>query len=274
MPSDRRIQPPFVTVDDLQEYDGTDTELVIADVRWYLDGRRGRDEFDKGHVPGAVFVDVDTDLSTPGAPTDGRHPLPDTTDFARAMGRLGIGDETYVVAYDDTGGMTASRLVVMLRMLGHRASLLDGGLDAWRAARPDDIEVGPPKRRDSSYFTARPWPTERLASVDDVASTRERRSVLLDARSPERFRGDVAAVDPRPGHVPGAFNAPWSSVLDNGRIKPIAALRAHYRALGVESSDDVVAYCGSGVSACLNVLAMERAGFAPPRLYVASWSGW
>ncbi len=246
--------------------------VVVVDVRWYLDGRDGRVAYEAGHLPGAVWVDLDHQLAAHGAPaTEGRHPFPTPDDFAAAMSSLGIGDGTTVVAYDDTGGLTAGRLVVMLRMLGEQAAVLDGGLAAW----PGEVHTGwvePVPAR----FTARPWPTDRLASADETAALASGdEGVVIDARARERFTGEVTQIDPRPGHVPGAVNAPWSAVLGAaGRLRSVDELRAHYRSLGVDDDVPTIAYCGSGVSACMNVLAMEHAGFAPPRLYVASWSGW
>lgn len=270
--------PPFVSVDDLERLLAESSiDTVIADVRWYLDGRDARAAHESGHVPGAVFVDVDTDLSSHADAIDGRHPFPSPDEFARAMSRLGIGDESWVIAYDDTGGMTAGRLVVMLRMLGRRAAVLDGGLAAWTEHHGDGLETGT-VTRPSASFTTTPWPTERFATFADLDRFVERdpsdRTVVLDARPPARFRGDVAAVDPRPGHVPGAYNSPWESLLQDGHLRARDELIAHYSALCVDVADDVIASCGSGVSACLNVLAMEHAGFRTPRLFVASWSGW
>ena len=270
--------PPFVSVDDLERLLAESSiGTVIADVRWYLDGRDARAAHESGHVPGAVFVDVDTDLSSHADAIDGRHPFPSPDEFARAMSRLGIGDESWVIAYDDTGGMTAGRLVVMLRMLGRRAAVLDGGLAAWTEHHGDGLETGT-VTRPSASFTTTPWPTERFATFADLDRFVERdpsdRTVVLDARPPARFRGDVAAVDPRPGHVPGAYNSPWESLLQDGHLRARDELIAHYSALCVDVADDVIASCGSGVSACLNVLAMEHAGLRTPRLFVASWSGW
>ena len=250
---------------------------VLVDVRWYLDGRNGYAAFQAGHIAGAVWADLDHQLAAHGAPaTEGRHPFPTPEAFAPAMDALGIGDDTVVVAYDDTGGLTAGRLVAMLRMLGHDAALLDGGLRTWTG--PTATGPNPPLPATSgARFTPRPWPAERFADADRTGSTAQNGGVVLDARAHERFTGEVAAVDPRPGHIPGARNAPWSAVLGpDGRLADNATLRAHYGALGVNerNADDVVAYCGSGVSACMNVVALEHAGFAPPRLYVASWSGW
>jgi thiosulfate/3-mercaptopyruvate sulfurtransferase len=247
------------------------SRVVVADVRWYLDGRDGRAAYEAAHLPGAVWVDLETQLAAHGAPpTEGRHPFPSPADFSNAMGSLGIDDDTVVVAYDDTGGLTAGRLVVMLRMLGRDAAVLDGGLAAWTG----EVHHGwvTPTPRD---FTPLPWPADRLASADDTGAIAAAGGVVMDARARERFTGEVTQIDPRPGHVPGAVNAPWSAVLgSDGRMRPTDELAAHYEQLGVVDGGDTVAYCGSGVSACMNVIAMELAGFAPPRLYVASWSGW
>jgi thiosulfate/3-mercaptopyruvate sulfurtransferase len=186
------------------------------------------------------------------------------------MSRLGIGDDTLVVAYDDSGGGTAGRLVVMLRMLGRHAALLDGGLRAWTG----DLETGPAPTPAPAAFTTRAWPDDRFATADTTGAHAAAGGTVLDARAPERFRGDAVVVDPRPGHIPGARSAPWTRVVDaDGRLKPPTELRDHFASLGA-TGGDVVAYCGSGVSACMNLVAMEHAGMTPARLFVASWSGW
>jgi len=255
-------------------WDEVPAGAVIADVRWYLDGRDARIEYADGHVAGAVFVDLDRDLAASGRDvTEGRHPLPDPDDFAAAMGRLGIGDATPVVAYDDTAGMTAGRLVVMLRLLGHPAALADGGLAAYAGSLERGAGSVPPV----ATFTARPWPADGLADSGQaaaVAAADDGR--LLDARAADRFTGKVTTLDSRPGHIPGATNAPWSGVLDpaTGRFRNPHELFEHFAALGIDEQTDVVASCGSGVSTCANILAMERAGLPAPRLYVASFSGW
>lgn len=249
------------------------SEVLVADVRWYLDGRSSAAAYEAGHIEGAVYVDMDTDLADHSRPASfGRHPLPSPEHFAAAMSRLGIADDTPVVAYDDTGGATAGRLVVMLRSTGHSAALLDGGLRAW--AGP--TATGAPTPRPAAVFTARPWPEDRFATADEVARTASGNGVVLDARSADRFRGESEPIDPRPGHVPGARNAPWSVNVhrETGRYRSPDELRAHYASLGITPGTEVVCYCGSGVSACADVLGIEHAGFAPPRLYVASWSGW
>lgn len=263
---------PVVTADALAELG----PVVLADVRWYLDGRDGRAGYEAGHLPGAIWVDLERDLSRHDLPaSEGRHPLPTPEAFATAMAALGIGDDTVVVAYDDTGGVTAGRLVVMLRMLGRSAALLDGGLGAWIADdRP--VEVGAASNEVvPKAFTVTDWPTHRLASADQAADHAAIGGAVLDSRAHERFTGEQVLIDPRPGHMPGARSAPWAALHGpDGRLLDRRALRKHFERLGVDSDETAVAYCGSGVSACLNVIAMEHAGLAPARLFVGSWSGW
>ena len=241
-------------------------DVALIDVRWFPDGRSGRDFYDQGHIPGAVWIDLDTSLADPPTPALGRHPLPDPERFAAGMAKAGIGDGTPVVAYDDSGGMAAGRLVWLLRTLGHPAALLDGGLQTWTG--PLDTADTPAA---AASFTARPWPSERLATLEEVANV----PVLLDARAPERYRGDVEPLDPRAGHIPGAANAPWPANLDeSGRYRTAAALRAQLGAVGAGADHDVVVYCGSGVTACQTLLALEAAGIEGARLYPGSWSQW
>ncbi len=260
--------PPFVDIGFLHQH----PDAVLTDVRWYLDGRDGRAAFEAGHLPGALWVDLDHQLAAANRPaTEGRHPLPAPQTFAAAMGSLGIADDTLVIAYDDTGGLTAGRLAVMLRMLGHDATVLAGGLDAWDGP----IETGPGRVPTPAVFSAKPWPSDRLADADDAQRVADDGGAVLDARSYQRFIGQVAQIDKRAGHIPGARCAYWADVLDsNGMPRSVGELRDHFRELGVDDGNDAVAYCGSGISACMNVLAMEHAGLGTPRLYVASWSGW
>lgn len=262
-------QPPIVDLGWVRARDGA---VVLADVRWYLDGRSGRAAYEAAHLPGAVFVDLDADLSNPGHPTGGRHPLPSPEQFAAALGCLGIGADDVVVAYDDSGGGTAGRLVWMLRILGRQAALLDGGLAAWDGP----LEAGPGVARDQVTVPVVAWPAERIASAEETAAVaRSGPTVVVDARSPERYAGAVAVFDPRPGHIRGARNAPWAANLGgDGRFCPPDAQRARYAALGIEPGTDVIAYCGSGVSACADLLALESIGVTSTRLYPASWSGW
>lgn len=238
-------------------------DAVVADARWYLDGRSGYDAYLAGHLPEAVFVDLGTTLAGPASPAAGRHPLPDPDRFAAAMGRSGIGDATTVVAYDDAGGTVAARLVWMLRSLGSDAAFLDGGMGAW-----DGELERTPSVRHRARFTARPWPEEALAGMDDVAGSA---AVVLDARDAARFRGEHEPVDPRAGHIPGAVSMPSRENLDgSGRFLPAAELRARFEAVG--AGPGTICYCGSGVTACHNLLALEYAGLGRGRLYPGSWS--
>jgi thiosulfate/3-mercaptopyruvate sulfurtransferase len=241
--------------------------VVLADVRWYLDGRPGRAEYDRGHLPGAVFVDLDRVLAAEGTPAAGRHPLPEPDAFARGMSELGIGDRDTVVAYDDAGGVVAARLVWMLRAIGRDAALLDGGTGAWDGPLETDAPQRPP-----AAFAAVPWPPERLASIDEAADPA---NVVLDARTRERYLGLEDPVDARWGHVPGARSLPCRENLDAaGRLLPLEELRERLRAVGVGASTPVVSYCGSGVNACHTLLVMEHAGLGEGRLFPGSWSQW
>jgi thiosulfate/3-mercaptopyruvate sulfurtransferase len=242
--------------------------LVLADVRWYLDGRDGRPAYEAGHVPGAVWVDLDRWLSDHDAPpTEGRHPLPTPEHFARGMGETGIAAGDEVVAYDDQGGVVAARLVWMLRATGHSAALLDGGIEAW----PGALETGTTQRAPAAFAPVQ-WPGDRLATIDDAA---DRANVVIDARQRERFLGGPDALDPRAGHIPGARSVPAREHLDDGgRLKPQEDLRARFAQAGVVPGAPVVSYCGSGVSACHNLLVMEHAGIDGGRLYPGSWSQW
>jgi thiosulfate/3-mercaptopyruvate sulfurtransferase len=245
-----------------------DPAVVVADVRWYLDGRSGRAVFEEGHVPGAVFVDLDAVLAGPvGDGSRGRHPLPSPDDFASALGDLGIGADAFVVAYDDAGGSIAARLWWMLRAAGQRGAVLDGGTRSW----PGPWETGPGEARAAVPRATRPWPASSIAELCATGGPRlDGATRLVDARAPERYRGEVEPVDARAGHIPGAVNLPWSGNLDadTGKFLDAAALRRRF------GTGDIVSYCGSGVTACHNLLALEVAGLEGGRLYPGSWSEW
>jgi thiosulfate/3-mercaptopyruvate sulfurtransferase len=254
--------PPFVSPEWLEEHRD---QVVLADVRWYLDGRSGRDGYRKAHLPGAVFVDLEQWLA--GDPTSGRgrHPLPDPETFARGMSLVGIGDDSTVVAYDDQGGVIAARLVWMLRATGHDAACLDGALSSYGSAL-DTTEPGVEAR----HFTARPWPKERLATIDDATDPSQ---VVIDARPAERYRGEVEPIDRRAGHIPGARNVPCRVSLDEkGMLLETGALLERFLAAGVSADTPVISYCGSGVTACHNLLVLEHCGLGLGRLYPGSWS--
>jgi thiosulfate/3-mercaptopyruvate sulfurtransferase len=239
-------------------------EAVLADVRWYSDGRSGREAYEQAHLPGAVFVDLDRHLAGPPSPEHGRHPLPDPEVFAAGMRAAGIGDPDVVVAYDDDGGAICARLVWMLRATGHAAAMLDGGITAWRGPR----EHGAPATRPPAEFTAKPWPAELIAQIDDLGDV-----PLLDARPADRYRGENEVLDPRPGHIPGARSLPARESSDaRGLLRPVPELRARLIAAGV--APGWVSSCGSGVTACHTLLLAEQLGLPQGRLYVGSWSQW
>jgi thiosulfate/3-mercaptopyruvate sulfurtransferase len=250
--------------------------LRIVDVRWYLDpARKGREAFRAGHIPGAVFVDVDDDLSAPGGGRglpSGRHPWPAAEQVARVMGALGIGPGVRVVAYDDASGGVAARLWYVLRAYGHDdVAVLDGGFGKWQAeGRPvsRDVSVAAPVE-----FVARLRPGALVSKTELIAAHRTR--LILDARVPERYRGEVEPIDPRAGHIPGARNAPWTQNLTAPPVPvflPPPVLRRHYESLGAAREKPVV-YCGSGVNACHDILALQIAGLEGA-LYAGSWSEW
>jgi thiosulfate/3-mercaptopyruvate sulfurtransferase len=261
------VIPPFVNVGWLREHRA---EVVLVDIRWYLDGRPGRPAYEAGHIPGAVFVDMEQVLAAPhDDDRQGRHPLPSPERFADGLAQLGIGDGDTVIAYDDGGGVIAARLVWLLRAIGHEAALLDGGLAAWPA---DELHPDSPRPRPPAHFTPVLWPAERFATIDEVAATDD---VLIDARDSVRFAGGPDPVDPRSGHIPGARNVPTREHLDAaGLIGDADSLRERFAQAGIESGTAVISYCGSGVTACHNLLALERAGLGPTRLFPGSWSQW
>lgn len=239
-------------------------DAVLADVRWYLDGRSGMDAYANGHLPGAVWVDMNTTLAGPPSAAAGRHPLPTPEVFADGMRRAGVDEDTPVVAYDDAGGAQASRLVWLLRLLGHDAAVLDGGLQAYDG----ELEVGAGHHREGS-FAARPWVPSDLATIDDACTNDQ----VIDARSPHRYRGESEPLDARAGHIPGAVNAFYADNLTaDHRFRSPAELRARFAALGITDAAGVVAYCGSGVTACHDLVAMAHAGLGNGRLYPGSWS--
>jgi thiosulfate/3-mercaptopyruvate sulfurtransferase len=271
---------------------GTDGRPIVLDVRWRLvpppKGRKprrrpdpvGEPDFDAGHVPGAVFLDVDTDLAGPPGPA-GRHPLPDPDDLQTTLRRAGIGDRGGIVVHDGVGagdGMAAARAWWVLRWAGlapERVRVLDGGFDAWTAAGgPTSTASGGARTQGDIAITAGAMPVLTADAAVDVART----GVLLDARAPERFRGETEPIDPVAGHVPGAANLPAGTLLDDeGRWRPPEALATALRGV-VGEAGPVGAYCGSGVSAAMLVLAAEIAGVRPAAdpvaLYVGSWSNW
>ncbi|WP_019631154.1 sulfurtransferase [Actinomadura atramentaria] len=243
---------------------------VLLDVRWNLAGPPGVEAYRRGHLPGAVFVDLDRDVAgEPGA--GGRHPLPEPAAFQDAMRRAGVRADRTVVVYDESDSTAAARLWWTLRYFGHDdVRVLDGGFRAWSGAgRPVTADEPAPESGD---FTARPGGMPLLDAEGAAAVARE--GVLLDARAAERYRGETEPVDPVAGRIPGAVNAPTLGNVDGeGRFLPSLALRERFAAAGATDALDVGCYCGSGVTAAHQILALTLAG-VPAALYVGSWSEW
>ena len=252
-------------------------DVLIVDCRFDLaDPVRSASEYAQGHIPGAVYADLNRDLSDLSKPALGRHPLPDAAAFSAVLGRWGWTPGTPVVAYDDANGaLAAARLWWMLRLIGERdGAVLDGGLSAWKAAGlPLSAEI--PRCTQTKVAVE----LDRAQIVETEALSQMLKNpqfVLLDARAAPRFRGEVEPIDAVAGHVPGARNRPFSGNLAaDGRFKPAATLRAEFQALlGAHVPGEVINMCGSGVTACHNLLAMEHAGLTGARIYAPSWSGW
>ena len=246
-------------------------------MRWRLSGPPGRADYDRDHLPGAVFVDLDADLAAPPGPA-GRHPLPEPAALQVTLRAAGINSDDAVVAYDHGDGSIAARAWWLLRWAGHGdVAVLDGGYAAWVAeGRPVTADVPKPEPGD---IEVRPGHMPILDADQAAALATSESGVLLDARAPERYRGDVEPIDPKAGHVPGAHNAPFIGHVDqSGRWRPPAELAARFAEVGVRPGTPVGAYCGSGVTAASVVLALEVSGVmdatAPAALYVGSWSNW
>lgn len=262
---------PLITADELAVLLSASDRVRVLDVRWSLGGPPGLPLYREGHIPGAVYVDLESELAAHGAPTEGRHPLPAVAALQDAARRWGLNTGDTVVVYDDLAGMSAARAWWLLRYAGvEDVRLLDGALSAWRAAghplRTGD-EPAAPGSIELSYGNL------PVLSMDE-AGTLPQSGVLLDARSTERFRGENEPIDPRAGHIPGALSAPASdNVGADGKFLAPARLAQRYATLGVRPGTPVGVYCGSGVTAAHDALALTIAGFTPA-LYPGSWSQW
>jgi thiosulfate/3-mercaptopyruvate sulfurtransferase len=261
----------LISVDDLAsrlDDESAAASTVVCDVRFYLaDHDQARREYDAGHIPGAMFVDLHTELA--GGRGGGRHPLPPADEFAALLGRLGISPATVVVVYDNAGGATAARMWWMLRSIGHgQAAVLDGGLAAWeRAGHPVSVEKT--QRVPTTYPPSDDW--TGIVDADGVAEGAELGATVVDSRAPERYRGESEPIDSRAGHIPGAINIFHADNLaEDGTHLSIADLAARFAGIG----DSPIVYCGSGVTACHNLLAMSLVGITRARLYPGSWSEW
>ncbi|MDK1327240.1 sulfurtransferase [Arthrobacter sp. zg-Y1143] len=261
----------LISVPDLAQALESDRPPVLLDVRWVLGASDGREKYLQEHLPGAVYVDMDTELSAPAVPAEGRHPLPDAASFADAARSWGLNPGDTVVAYDDAAGTAAARAWWLLRHAGWEdVRLLDGGLGAWRAAGLP-LETGPVTVQKGTAELS--WGNMPVAGLEDVEGLAAA-GTLIDARAPERYRGDTEPVDPRAGHIPGAVNRPSTDNLaPDGTFRSPVELRSAFEALGVRPEAPVTAYCGSGIFASHEVAALAQAGI-PAALYPGSWSQW
>jgi len=249
---------------------------VVIDCRHdLLDPHAGHSQYAAGHIPGAFFLDQDTELAGPKNGRNGRHPLPAREDLAARLRAAGLDDDGQLVAYDQQAGMFAARLWWLARWLGHeRVAVLDGGLDAWTAAGfPVVSEVPAPR---AGRFRVRASLVREADSAAVLANVGSGTRLVVDARAPERYRGEVEPLDPVAGHIPGAVNRPFGQNLRaGGRFKPAEVLRAEFEALAAgRAPAELIHSCGSGVTACHNLLAMEYAGLGGGALYPGSWSEW
>jgi thiosulfate/3-mercaptopyruvate sulfurtransferase len=256
-------------------------EIAIIDCRFDLmNPEGGRRAYLEGHIPGARYANLNTDLSAPISATSGRHPLPAPDDFARTLARLGVGSDTQVIAYDDSAGAFAARAWWMLRWMRHpAAAVLDGGIKAW-LSEGGALQSGEPEPLPAAASGRRLSAQANTSAVIGTAELQQRLSdpafLLVDARAGERYAGTVEPIDAVAGHVTGAVNQPFSTNLGaDGRFLPPPVLRQVWgRRLAGRSPTQVAAMCGSGVTACHNLLSMEVAGFQGAKLYVGSWSEW
>ena len=256
-----------------------DPTFVIVDCRFKLDDEEwGARAYAEAHVPGSVYASLDRDLSGPKTGSNGRHPLPEASALIGTFEHLGIGDDTQVVAYDQDAGMYASRLWWLLRWMGHvEVAVLDGGFAKWLAeGQPTAAETGSPAARPARGFTGAPRSDMTADAVEVARLIHNPEWRLLDARAPERFSGAVDPIDRVPGHIPGATNHFFKGNLDaQGTLLPPEQLRERLLdSIAGVRPDRVVSYCGSGVTACHNLLALEHAGIPGAKLYPGSWSEW
>lgn len=250
---------------------------VVLDCRFDLaDTGAGRRAYDAGHLPGALYLHLDDDLSGAKTGRNGRHPLPERSAFMRRLERAGIGDDSHVVVYDAAGGMTAARAWWMLLWIGHAdVALLDGGLPAWTAAG-QPLETAEPPARPPGRLSERPSAVRQVDRAALLADLERRAWLVVDARASDRFRGENETIDAIGGRIPGAVNRFFrDNLAPDGRFKPTAQLRAEFDAItGGRAPQDLVLSCGSGVTACHDLLALELAGLPGAALYPGSWSEW
>jgi len=269
----------LIDVDSLQELLGQ-PRLAVVDCRFDLmNPEAGRQAYLRAHIPGARYADLNRDLSAPVGPHTGRHPLPLPELFAGRLGAMGIGNDTQVVAYDEANGSIAARLWWMLRWLGHdAAAVLDGGFKAWtaRGGALQSGEADPAAEAVARQFTPRIDADSVVSTAEVERGLQDFKAVLVDARAQERYAGTVEPIDPVAGHIPGAVNHPFTANLGaDGRFLPAAELKRRWQErLAGGDLENLVAMCGSGVTACHNLLSLEVAGLTGGKLYAGSWSEW
>ena len=278
-PAGSRMHTTLISADELaRALAGPQADQVrVLDCGFELtDPAAGKRQFDAGHIPGAAYVHLEDTLSGPKTGTNGRHPLPDPGALARALAALGVGDGTQVVAYDNAGGMYAARLWWLLRWIGHQSvAVLDGGVGAWREAG-HPLTTDAPMARAPGNLRARDGGLATLRYAQLLETRGADGPLVLDARAPDRYRGENETLDAVGGHIPGARNRFFrDNLAADGRFLPADRLRQDFQArIGDRSPADVVHQCGSGVTACHNLLAMEIAGLSGAALYPGSWSEW
>jgi thiosulfate/3-mercaptopyruvate sulfurtransferase len=264
---------PLITTNQLQELLNSGANVLLCDCRFDLaQASAGREAYAKGHIPGAIYVDLESDLSGSKTGTNGRHPLPSPNDWATTRQRLGIGSDSHVIAYDSQGSAFASRLWWMLRAIGHdKVQVLDGGLESWKGQISTAIHAPAPLE-----IKPKPVAYQGLVLVDEILDNlASRRKTVVDARSSDRFHGQNETLDPVAGHIPGSLNRFFKSNLEGSEFKSAEILRKEYsELLGNSRASNVIHSCGSGVTACVNLLAMEQAGLGGSLLYAGSWSEW
>ena len=265
----------IISVEELKE-NFSNTDWVICDCRFDIHNPSfGREAYLEGHIPQAIYVDLDMDLSTKPDGTNGRHPLPSLVELLELIESLGITNQSQVVVYDDEGGGSAARLWWILRYLGHEnVAVLDGGIQSWMTDGNDLTDIEDKKER--GHFEA-DVQEDRLMSLDQLRRNLENMTfLLLDTRAQERYRGEEEPIDPIARHIPGAENRHWGENLEeSGAFKSVDVLRSEIQILlEGRSAANAVVYCGSGVTACHNLLAFVHAGYPIPRLYAGSWSEW
>jgi len=264
---------PLVSANQLQELLNRGANVLICDCRFDLaQVSAGRESYAAGHIPGAIYVDLETDLSGSKTGANGRHPLPSPDSWATTRQRLSIASDTHVIAYDSQGSAFASRLWWMLRAIGHdQVQVLDGGLESWTGQTSTAIVAPAPLKN-----KPKPLPYRGLVLVDEVLDNlASQRKAIIDARSPDRFHGQNETLDPVAGHIPGSLNRFFKGNLEGNKFKSPEVLRKEFsEILGSIQASDVIHQCGSGVTACHNLLAMESAGLVGSLLYAGSWSEW